>query len=252
MFALLACSTGSAPVVPLERVIRTQADADALLDLLGSLGKQERPPPVRVVLDGPATLLPELGYIGDETPLDIELDGGGALLSGHRLRLEGRQISVHDLSFAGEHPNYALEVVATESIRLSRLHIADAPADLSGRHQFRGGAIHLAAIGPSVQVDADNVVIVDAKGSRTVLLDAFGGGRYGAVTWREGRFGACPAPEFGGYPVSSFTAAGTLRMKPQAVEPEAFVPEQWLQEGTADWQEVPFDHALLERWRARP
>ena len=252
MWLVIACTSKPPPVVPITRVIRTQEDADELSRLVRALESQTEPPaPLHITLDGPATVLSDLGYVdGEGHPLDIELDGGGRLLSGYPLRIEGRRVDVHDLAFAGQHRSYALTVVAAEAVALSRIHIQEAPDDLSGKHQFRGGAIQITSIGPALQVDANEVTITESVGAYSVVMTGSGGGRFGDVRWRNGRFGACPAPEFGGS-AASFSASGTVRMRPPSGESGPFVPERWLDGRDRDWTEIPYDEATLALWRAR-
>lgn len=252
MWFVIACTSKPPPVVPIARVIRTQEDADELDRLVRALEAQvDAPPPLHITLDGPATVLSDLGYVdGEGHALDIELDGGGRALHGYSLRIEGRRISVRNLALTGGNSDYALSLSATDSITLSKIYAEDSPPyKRDGGKHFRGGALLLSASG-EVRVEADEVTVVDAQSEYSVLFETSGRGYHREVLWNNGRFGNCPAPELGGR-VTSFRAPGTLRMKPSSGKNTPFVPDDWLDGRPADWTEIPYDEATLARWRAR-
>lgn len=248
MTALLWLSCRSAPVIePLVLTLRTAEDIDTAKEQLIALGYQEqKPPPVHISLETSVSLV-SLGYIGWPHPLEIEIDGHGRTLPrDSQLAVEGARVTVRGLRHpGGKQPRSLLRIDATERITLEDLHILDAP---DHERTARGigpqsHAIELLASGPAVRVDASRVDVLDAKGSAAVALVP-DGGRFEDARWSEGRFGGNVAPELLAA-VLSLSAPGTLHMGTGPLLDERHAPLVIRER----WSELPYDEAVLERWR---
>ncbi len=230
--------------------LRVPEDIARVQSRIAELLTQEAPPPleIRIEADLPFPRNLSWGNLEESPPLDITVDGGGHLLSGVQLRIEGRRVRVERLRMDGAgRGGQLLEIVGAEEILLKELILKNTPEAPSGKGaRVPVGALRLTAARAGVRARVQRLLLLDHRAAGAVRMGGRGGGAgFSEVLWEEGRAAAVALPLFNLGEVTVFSAPGTLLLG--SGQPLIAMP------GTVILEEpelLPEDSALLADWRA--
>lgn len=238
----------SSPPAPV--LIRSPEDVDGVRREIAERMAMESPAPLEIRFETDLVLRGSLvwGNLEESPPLDITVDGGGHLLKGVQLRIEGRRVQLSRLRMDGDgRPGQLLEVVSSEEIGLNGLSLGNTPSfSKAPGARTPVGALRLKATVPGVRARVQDVLLVDHGAPGAVWVGGRGSrGSFSELSWERGRAGAAALPLFNLGEVSVFSAPETVILG--SGEAVLAMPATAVLE---DPQLIQEDSTLLEAWRA--
>ena len=234
---------------PTPVLIRSAEDLDGVRREINQRMAMESPLPLEIRFETDLVLRTSLvwGNLEESPPLDITVDGGGHLLKGVQLRMEGRRVQVSHLRMDGDRrPGQLLEVVSSEEIRLNALSLCNTPAfSKAPGARTPVGALRLKATVPGVRARVQDVLLVDHRAPGAVRVGARGRGGFSELLWERGRAGGVVLPLFELGELSVFSARETVVLG-SGLAVRAMPTTVVLEDPTVKAE----DPVLLERWRA--